>query len=323
MIGRIWLNLQILFFVNLFFTIVVFSKSLYVYSWDPVNTTLTLDGGSHKLLPNITSAFGIALDELNGHLYIADNASNNLGNSYPVNNVPIYPYADSPQLAGDEFWIDIYVGDVIDPVSHLYGTSFLLDWDTDWVEHVTQGPDPHVEKGDFLGLPDEVDARGWWHDEPDTIAAAVTRLFTDRTAYGSGIVLRVLFKSRRETPHNTEVCFRISEVTANDSAWNPIYLTPREFCLTIIHPPGIRPNPFTPNDDGYNDYVEFDLPELREDGGVITIFDLWGRKVRELHNEINWYGRDDDGNALQPGSYLYIVKNKGKIIAKGVLGLAR
>jgi len=239
-----------------------------------------------------------------------------------LDSVPIYPHADSPQIAGEEFWIDIIVGEIDDPVSRLYGTAFLITW----IETVVNVNDyPTVEEGYFLGAPyDEVRANGWWHNEDrDTVAVAVTRIITDRTANGDGNVMRILFRSRRETPDGTNVCFVISEVTANDSVGNPIILNPREFCLTIIRPLGIRPNPFTPNDDGYNDYVEFNLPELQSDGGIITIYDLWGKKVRQLEHGLIWNGRDENGILLNTGSYLYIVKSRGKVITKGIVGLAR
>jgi uncharacterized repeat protein (TIGR01451 family) len=48
------------------------TNHLYVYDWDPVAKTLTLKGGYPKNLPNCIGAAGIALDDIDGLLYVAD-----------------------------------------------------------------------------------------------------------------------------------------------------------------------------------------------------------------------------------------------------------
>lgn len=48
------------------------TNKLYVYSWNPVTKTLTLDGGTYKPLPGVSEAHGIALDEVNDLLYVGD-----------------------------------------------------------------------------------------------------------------------------------------------------------------------------------------------------------------------------------------------------------
>jgi len=49
--------------------------NLYVYAWDPTARTLTLKEGFPKPLPDCGAAFGLALDEIRGLLYVADNQS--------------------------------------------------------------------------------------------------------------------------------------------------------------------------------------------------------------------------------------------------------
>jgi len=46
--------------------------NIYVYDWDPTTKTLTLRSGYPKALPNCGAAFGLALDEIHGFLYVAD-----------------------------------------------------------------------------------------------------------------------------------------------------------------------------------------------------------------------------------------------------------
>ena len=50
------------------------TNHLYVYAWDPSVPSLTLEGGTYKTLTN-ASAWGIALDETTGLLYVANGNS--------------------------------------------------------------------------------------------------------------------------------------------------------------------------------------------------------------------------------------------------------
>ncbi len=48
------------------------TNHLYVYTYDPVMVTLTLDEGTYVPLPNVSGAHGLALDVENGLLYVGD-----------------------------------------------------------------------------------------------------------------------------------------------------------------------------------------------------------------------------------------------------------
>ena len=58
------------------YTVKRYSNKLYVYDWNPATIVLTAKFGSPFTLPNCTGAFGIALDENSGVLWVADAASN-------------------------------------------------------------------------------------------------------------------------------------------------------------------------------------------------------------------------------------------------------
>lgn len=85
----------------------------------------------------------------------------------------------------------------------------------------------------------------------------------------------------------------------------------------------VYPNPFTPNNDGYNDYVEFISPELLGNQFEIIIFDERGLQIARLKDKNIWNGIDDFGKAVLPGAYFYIIKSYSSVLAKGVFGLAR
>jgi gliding motility-associated-like protein len=103
--------------------------------------------------------------------------------------------------------------------------------------------------------------------------------------------------------------------------------TSKKTCtVTLIvqgQPRGVIPNPFTPNGDGFNDFVLFNYPEIITNHGTISIFNFNGRKVKEIIGDNRWYGKNDDGEDLSSGIYLYIVKIGGIIKANGTVTLVR
>lgn len=80
--------------------------------------------------------------------------------------------------------------------------------------------------------------------------------------------------------------------------------------------PNVTPNPFTPNGDGVNDVItfSFDLFLLLDSVDVeLNIWDLSGRRIVQLeqgestagNREVQWSGRDTQGNLVPPGLYVY------------------
>jgi uncharacterized repeat protein (TIGR01451 family) len=51
------------------------TNHLYIYTWNSATNTLTLDGGAFRTLPGVTRAYGLALDEARGRLYVGDVAT--------------------------------------------------------------------------------------------------------------------------------------------------------------------------------------------------------------------------------------------------------
>ncbi len=89
----------------------------------------------------------------------------------------------------------------------------------------------------------------------------------------------------------------------------------------------VRPNPFTPNGDGYNDVVEFNFAGLNLNSPVLHIFDVNGVPVwinpPQTGKVYAWNGRDDRGRELQPGVYLYTLRDLGQNVASGYVVIAR
>ncbi len=79
------------------------------------------------------------------------------------------------------------------------------------------------------------------------------------------------------------------------------------------------PNPFSPNGDGVNDRlsIDFTVREVAVQRSTrVQIYDLGGRLVREITREAvtagaysrEWDGRDDGGELVPPGIYLYRIE---------------
>jgi len=103
-----------------------------------------------------------------------------------------------------------------------------------------------------------------------------------------------------------------------------------EVSATIPEPEetvSVLPNPFTPNGDGYNDFVDFIFPNTRDSRSEVQIFSMSGNRVEVLSNQhamgFRWDGTDSDGNALEPGVYIYLIQANGNQIANGTITLIR
>ena len=69
------------------------------------------------------------------------------------------------------------------------------------------------------------------------------------------------------------------------------------------------PNIFTPNGDGKNDWLEFDLPLGFQEFANIQVFNRWGQLVFSSENSLvtSWNGRTNVGREAPDGVYFYVV----------------
>jgi gliding motility-associated-like protein len=89
----------------------------------------------------------------------------------------------------------------------------------------------------------------------------------------------------------------------------------------------VRPNPFTPNEDGFNDRVQFEVTEFGLNQPTLKVFSFEGRLIRTVDTvvggNLEWDGRDNGDQAQPPGVYLYLVEEGGQTAASGHVTLAR
>jgi len=69
------------------------------------------------------------------------------------------------------------------------------------------------------------------------------------------------------------------------------------------------PNIFTPNGDGKNDWLEFDLPLDFQECANIQVFNRWGQLVFSSENSLvtSWNGRTNVGREAPDGIYFYVI----------------
>lgn len=106
--------------------------------------------------------------------------------------------------------------------------------------------------------------------------------------------------------------------------------TNREPVFTSFQNDGIHvgPNPFTPNNNGFNDFVTFDFSGANPNRNyTIRIFSMNGTRVRTLSSSsqpvVTWDGSTDSGSVLKPGVYIYTIESSnGQIVRRGSITLA-
>ncbi len=89
-----------------------------------------------------------------------------------------------------------------------------------------------------------------------------------------------------------------------------------------------RPRVFTPNGDGNNEQVTFEYENIDENSIVCWIYDIKGSAVRQLdivgggEDKFTWDGKDEGGNIVPSGIYIYQIEVEGQTI-NGTIVLAK
>jgi gliding motility-associated-like protein len=112
---------------------------------------------------------------------------------------------------------------------------------------------------------------------------------------------------------------------ANEAEYRFAFILPENpGCVRI-------PNPFTPNGDGKNDYVQFEAPGVGYEIVTISIYNIYSMKLIQFDiptgagakAAARWFGVDSDGNRLSQGLYLYVIESEGEIVCKGTVTISR
>ncbi len=133
-----------------------------------------------------------------------------------------------------------------------------------------------------------------------------------------------------------EICIRLADlVLPEDGGCELCGPNDTSFCYEYMFYPQTNceriPNPFTPNGDGINDYVQFVYPEMYRLEGTISIYDIRNTKVKEIKAPpgssspiaARWDGTDSSGKPLPQGLYIYIIKTEKVVVCEGTVILTR
>ncbi|MBT8137429.1 MAG: hypothetical protein KJO54_10490, partial [Gammaproteobacteria bacterium] len=129
---------------ELVYTIDRNTPTLYVYEWDALNTTLALAAGFPIDLPEAVALYGIALDEINDILYVADPFASTPANRGPAGGLVHYYDTATFSKQGDFMPAHQPVGIAVDPLrgfvytGSIFGSDLLTKYDVNTDTEVTQ-----------------------------------------------------------------------------------------------------------------------------------------------------------------------------------------
>ncbi|RMD92383.1 MAG: T9SS C-terminal target domain-containing protein, partial [Calditrichaeota bacterium] len=129
------------------------------------------------------------------------------------------------------FFVDIKVGSNSNPVTNLFGLSFVLNFtNTNYID-VVSPYNTNIVQGPFLG--NDVVFYSSVDEAAGKVSIGISRKAGQGGVSGSGVVVRVKFIAKSNTPNGMQVKFSISDIIANDPNGNTITLTPSGLIITI------------------------------------------------------------------------------------------
>ena len=104
------------------------------------------------------------------------------------------------------------------------------------------------------------------------------------------------------------------------------FIEPEVSCL-------VHPNPFTPNNDNVNEYAVFDYPFMFSEDAELQIYNLrnvlvFKKEIKHISNisdflSRSWNGRDNNGNPLPEGLYIWLIISNNEVVCNGTVVLAK
>lgn len=210
---------------------------------------------------------------------------------------------------GDFISVDI----CIDGADSLAGAQLLLDYDKTILEFISV--DKENPAMQFL-IADK--------EKEDKIALVMVRSST--LQQNNAILCRIKFHINDAVKPGTLTKITFVSSLLYSSKPTPIVHETQDGVVRIVDI-SCYPNPFTPDNNGFNDVCSFVLPQEIAAGAVVKIFGVSGNLMRVLSSQgrpvLQWDGIDANGQQAKPGVYLYVVLIDDEPLHKGTVTLMR
>ncbi len=142
----------------------------------------------------------------------------------------------------------------------------------------------------------------------------------------SGILFYLTFRVKRSAQIGTATEITLTKYNLYDETGATI-TAEAEHGVFKVSDIVVFPNPFTPNEDGFNDVATFVVPDSLLGNISVKLFNISGGKVAEIsevnNSTLEWNGQDEDGNKLRPGPYIYLLQSDSKTLSKGTITIMR
>ncbi|MCR4437899.1 MAG: FlgD immunoglobulin-like domain containing protein [bacterium] len=233
-----------------------------------------------------------------------------LGKESGVTSPPIAAKGPQQVDKNQEFWVDIEVGALGNPVTNLKVVSFELTYtNTAIVDYLSYEVGPFLTGAIATVIPDDPNGK---------VSASVYRTTGSNSGYG--VVLRLKFRTSAQAAAGQTVSFAFAQVLANREDGSVQPLSPIGQVVTIQPGSGIRADDFTPTEfelvqnypNPFNPgtVIEYRLPQASR--VTLQVYNLAGVKVASLRDgmesagrhSVVWDGRDEMGRPVAAGVYM-------------------
>lgn len=207
----------------------------------------------------------------------------------------------------------VYIPVTVSDAQNLAGAELVLQFDPAYVDFV--GIDTASVNEDFSIV---------WDRKDNKIAVSMAR--STGLIQPNATLFEMMFRIKSSAQLGTATDIFWTEANLFDEETNPIPVETEDGVIKVSEF-SVFPNPFTPNDDGFNDHVNFIIPDSVASEVIIKVFGIKGNRVREISRStdaiLQWDGFDENDNMMQPGVYLYVILRNSKLMHKGTISLMR
>ena len=207
----------------------------------------------------------------------------------------------------------LHVPVTVSDAQSLAGVELVLKYDPAYVDFL--GIDTASVIEDFLIR---------WDRKDNKIAVSMASATGLSESKATLFEMMFRIKSTAQIGSSTDIFW--IEANLFDEDTNPIPVETEDGVIKVSEF-SVFPNPFTPNDDGFNDHVNFIIPDSVASEVAIKIFSIKGNRIREISRSTNailqWDGFDENNHLMQPGVYLYVISRNGDLVHRGTITLMR